>query len=1102
MNLMAFSIFVCAQVATASDQLKLIQDLLESYDPKAKPTWDNNRPVNVTFSMDLYQLLELLNAWIIERWNDEFLYWRPEDYGGIHELRLPHSCIWLPDTTLYNSLVMKDEDTRRLLNAKLTTNVTRKAALIELLYPSILKFSCLLNLRYFPFDQQVCTMTFSSWTYDQTGIDYIPYSDTIGTSNFLANEGCQKRRSEIHLLSAQIHTSEVDTLPQKPLFYLINLIIPTAIITLIAIVGFFSTSSASGMREEKVSLGITTLLSMSILMLMVSDQMPTTSTFIPLIGWFILGMIMVISTGTLASSVVIAVQKRGRLGERLSLHAVRVVRIFSFISITDTPLHLREGTREYAEAPPPIEAYKKSVKIYKKIEQLPRHSETEIGHNKKRSWYNVFHKNQQTNANGIPNDKSTDPLMNASFQNVRLSRQLAQKEYEWVATVLERCFFIIFVILFIILTAGINLIGPICSRLLNLTRKVPRTTFCRCDYFLVISLFLFLISLTDASRNGKHKYASSVFARSPKQYWSTKTPKQYKKNYTFQNILDSQPRDPVRHDNVPLIRLTRDILAPDRYDTRVRPTLNHSKPTEIHISMSLYQLIDVIEPDQVIQLNMWMIQEWVDENLDWNPNQYGLINSTILPHSTIWLADTYLYNSVVMAPDETERYMNIKATSLYWEGRKGSKISFLYPAIYTLTCRLNIRFFPYDQQNCTLTIGSWTNSKSAVDYTADPSVNMASFIRNEEWEYKYACCAEPWVILEASLIIRRRPLYYLVNLVAPTSIITLVAITGFFTPASTADDRTEKINLGITTLLSLSILMLMLSDQLPTTSDFIPLIAWFYLSIIIIISIGTFLTSVILSIQGRRQYGQLPPLYIRYWLFVHCTHWFFVSIPPPLSMLWEEMNDHPLHTYEKYKSRLRYSTKSRSRKSKSPSIQSFKAFDRPAVNAGPRLAVPESPSSPPLMTLDDRPKTLGTTAGGRATANWLRVGSAAMRKAPANSLTDQRVPVPMIDVSTPDSPASSINSRRPSNWDNTIASVALVSNRVNPQEAALRGVPAAISQDVIQMKVKRQCSLEWEFVATILDRIFLFAFILIVLIVTFGMLLTGQMAQFNYDSNV
>lgn len=67
--------------------------------------------------------------------------------------------------------------------------------------------------------------------------------------------------------------------------------------------------------------------------------------FIPLIGWFILGMIVVISTGTLASSVVIAVQKRGRLGERLSLHAIRITKIFAFISITDSPLHLRPGTR-------------------------------------------------------------------------------------------------------------------------------------------------------------------------------------------------------------------------------------------------------------------------------------------------------------------------------------------------------------------------------------------------------------------------------------------------------------------------------------------------------------------------------------------------------------------------------------------------------------------------------------------------------------------------------------------------------------------------------------------------------------------------------------
>lgn len=68
--------------------------------------------------------------------------------------------------------------------------------------------------------------------------------------------------------------------------------------------------------------------------------------------------------------------------------------------------------------------------------------------------------------------------------------------------------------------------------------------------------------------------------------------------------------------------------------------------------------------------------------------EYDLINSTILPHEVLWIPDTYVYNSVVMNAEETERYMNIRAESLFWEGRQGSNMSFLYPAIYTVCKRV------------------------------------------------------------------------------------------------------------------------------------------------------------------------------------------------------------------------------------------------------------------------------------------------------------------------------------------------------------------------------------------------------------------------------
>lgn len=65
----------------------------------------------------------------------------------------------------------------------------------------------------------------------------------------------------------------------------------------------------------------------------------------------------------------------------------------------------------------------------------------------------------------------------------------------------------------------------------------------------------------------------------------------------------------------------------------------------------------------------------------------------------------------------------------------------------------------------------------------------------------------------------------------------------------------------------------------------------------------------------------------------------------------------------------------------------------------------------------------------------------------------------------------------------------------------MKGAPgiAGVSSDVLNMKQKRQCSLEWEFLATILDRIFLVIFTLTVIIVTVGIIATGRVAQLAYD---
>ncbi|TKR73980.1 hypothetical protein L596_021215 [Steinernema carpocapsae] len=505
---------------------RLILDLLKARgQEKVKPKRAVLEPVVVTYSMELYQMIELnerqqyvlLSAWVVERWYDELLYWEPEKYDNLTQLKVPHNFVWLPDTTLYNTLVMKDEDQRRMLNVKLSTDPIRKRSHVEFLYPAIFKFSCQLYLQYFPFDSQVCVMIFGSWTSDNQDIDYIPHDTGLGTSNYLSNEGwslmgTRAKRKEVKYVCCPVNYTLLEYtlyLRRRPLFYLVNLVIPTFIITLIAITGFFTTSSTTGVRQEKISLCITTLLSMSILMLMVSDQMPSTSTFIPLISWFYMCAIVIISVGALAASFVISVQKFGRLGDRLPPRWVKITKMFSYISFTRLPFHLLPQSMLDKE-------HERLVRLQRENEKDPNKNKGSFVYNFAKYFFIGGNEEDVTEyyANGdlstitpkyssrtetdhyplidenglTPQDavmrklnsasvvnnnditqKSVSPNIRKAIYNAvdqkksdeKKTRHLAQIEYDWLATVIERCTLIIFVFVFLTVSLGINIVGCI-----------------------------------------------------------------------------------------------------------------------------------------------------------------------------------------------------------------------------------------------------------------------------------------------------------------------------------------------------------------------------------------------------------------------------------------------------------------------------------------------------------------------------------------------------------------------------------------------------------------------------------------------------------------
>lgn len=117
---------------------------------------------------------------------------------------------------------------------------------------------------------------------------------------------------------------------------------------------------------------------------------------------------------------------------------------------------------------------------------------------------------------------------------------------------------------------------------------------------------------------------------------------------------------------------------------------------------------------------------------------------------------------------------------------------------------------------------------------ANNSDNLALYIRNTEWtltdfavklyEKRYDCCLYPFPDLTFFFVLKRSPSYYIFTLIIPSTCITVVTIVGFFTPHSTTGENTEKVSLGVNALLSMSIIMMMVSGEVPATSEVVSLL--------------------------------------------------------------------------------------------------------------------------------------------------------------------------------------------------------------------------------------------------------------------------------------
>ncbi|KAK9967838.1 hypothetical protein ABG768_002203 [Culter alburnus] len=292
-----------------------------------------------------------------------------------------------------------------------------------------------------------------------------------------------------------------------------------------------------------------------------------------------------------------------------------------------------------------------------------------------------------------------------------------------------------------------------------------------------------------------------------------------------------------------------------------RPSVNLSTPTITNISFTLYAILGVNEKAQILTTFLWLRLYWFHEFLIWDPEPCDGITKISLPVKDLWTPDIIVYEFVDDDVSQACPYVYVNHTGHIRYDRMLRLVS---------ACNLQIFSFPFDIQNCSFTFGSYMHT--IKDVRVSPALAFKEMTDNSkrylqasgEWELvvilgdadilKFGI--DEWDIITFWVVIKRRPILYVVNLIIPSSFLMIIDILSFYLPPHSVDRSSFKMTL----ILGYTVFLLIMNDLLPSTANGTPLIGIYFsvcLALMVISLLETVLITCVLH-HNSMKYREVP----------------------------------------------------------------------------------------------------------------------------------------------------------------------------------------------------------------------------------------------------
>lgn len=223
--------------------------------------------------------------------------------------------------------------------------------------------------------------------------------------------------------------------------------------------------------------------------------------------------------------------------------------------------------------------------------------------------------------------------------------------------------------------------------------------------------------------------------------------------------------------------------------------------------------------------NVWNNFHWSDPYLTWNPDHYNGLSSIRIPASFAFEHDIVLLNNA----DERLENKRDSLLVIYSNG----EILWIPRSLFSSTCNIDLKNFPFDQQNCSLSFGSWSYDRTLIDldfYMDMDKIDLSDYERSKEWqidkEQSYgertyrSIDNKNFTVLTFYLILHRNPGFYTYLLIFPCILLAFLTMVVFWLPPETP----SKLLLGMNVFSGFFLLLLLLAELVPTSTNEVPYI--------------------------------------------------------------------------------------------------------------------------------------------------------------------------------------------------------------------------------------------------------------------------------------